>query len=599
MMPENSMVSSKPRHSFDADVWVDALSRLALEANVGNSFTALLDRVSAVTCQLTGFDFCGVLLLDADDAQLRIEGFSGLTADYVAKINTVVPLHVGRKPTALSPSMKAFSSSVPVWVVDLQTSDEFSRWSDAAAEQGFHTMLSVPLCTAETLCGTLNCYTRATRDPEPQTIRIVQALADFAGAAIQMSRLRSTEEQRMRELLGANEELRGQKQQLEQIRSVHRELTDVVLAGGRVSAIAAALSKVLDGCPVRIEDARGHLIGHAPDLDHPPRIASPVAASDEPLATPVFIDGELVATISTGVACSGATMLQRQALEHAATVCQVLLCRERIARDAEARFLGDLVSDLVGGDGSRVADAMERARRAGHSSSVARRVVVVRPLPHSPLKQPIALQGLAQRLIANTADVLVGRYCGDLVLLWPAPSAASDGGLADTLRSHLSHGEAIGVIGQRCTHPTEYAQAYRVARGAAGLSHTVADEGSVVALADLGIYELLLQLDDVSTISRFAEATLGPLRDSDRARGTDLVRTLRVYFDNSCHTEATAQALFVHANTVNSRLRRIEKLLGITLSKPAHLLRLSAAMMADDVLRFDDDRPRTQPAPPH
>jgi sugar diacid utilization regulator len=589
---ENLMAGSR-QQSFDPDVWVDALSQLAVAANVTDSGTALLDRVAAVTCRLTGFDFGAVLLADTASERLLIEGFAGLDPGYVSKVNSQVPLQLGRQACgAVSPSCQAFTTAVPVWVADLQTDAGFSQWSGLALEQGYHTLVAVPLRVGETIAGTLNCYSRTTRQEEKHTVRIVVALADYAGAAIQMSRLRSTAQRRLDELVSVNEQLRDQKQQLERMESIHSELTHVAVSGGKLPDVANALSKALDGYPVRIEDADGELLAYAAEVEHP---RADVAGVDPEapgrLTVPVSVDGEAVARISTGVAAAMATMLQRQALEHAATVCAMLLCQDRLTAVAEARFLGDLVGDLVSGQPDRLARATERARRAGYNSTIARRVVVVRPLPDSRLNQPIALQGLAQRLAGDATDVLVGSYGSDLLLLWPEPMATPDPGLAETLRRWIRPADAVAVIGQRCAAITEYARAYRIARGAVGLSRAKNGGPSVVALSDLGVYELLLQLDDSTAITRFSDATLAPARDYDRERGTDLVHTLRVYFNNACHTEATAQALFIHANTVNLRLRRIEKLLSVSLARPADLLKVSAALMADDVVRNADEAP--------
>jgi DNA-binding PucR family transcriptional regulator len=564
------------QHSFDPDVWVDALSQLTLAANVADSEVTLLDRVAAATCRLTGFDFCAVSLVDSVLERLLIEGYAGLDPGYVSKVDSELPLRLGRQASGeVSRSSQAFMTAISVWVADLATNAVFKQWSRVAREQGYHSLSAVPFRVGESITGTLNCYSRTIREQDHYTVRIVAALADYTGAAIQMSQLRSTAEHRLHDLMSVNEQLRDQKQQLERMESIHGEMTQLALAGGNIPAVAVALSRVLDGYTVRIDDADGGLLADAGDgspADATPGQAVGTGAADR-LAMPVFIDREAVARISTGVMAATATMLQRQALEHAATVCAVLSCQDRIARDAEARFLGDLVVDLLSGESDRMSRAAERARRAGYSSTVARRLVVVHPLPNSRLNQPIALHGVAQRLASEAGDVVVGSFGADLVLLWPEPADVQDPKMADILLRWIRPADAVAVIGQRCDSPTGNACAYRIARGAAGLRRAGNGGASVVELSDLGVYELVLHWDDVS--AHFANATLAPARDYERESGTGLVYTLRVYFDKACHTDATAQALFVHANTVNLRLRRIEKLVGVSLARPADLLKLS------------------------
>ena len=54
-----------------------------------------------------------------------------------------------------------------------------------------------------------------------------------------------------------------------------------------------------------------------------------------------------------------------------------------------------------------------------------------------------------------------------------------------------------------------------------------------------------------------------PLVRYDRERGSDLVRTLRVYFACGANASEAADKLFLHRNSMLYRITRIEKLTGI------------------------------------
>ncbi|MFJ9711007.1 helix-turn-helix domain-containing protein [Streptomyces sp. NPDC101234] len=68
-------------------------------------------------------------------------------------------------------------------------------------------------------------------------------------------------------------------------------------------------------------------------------------------------------------------------------------------------------------------------------------------------------------------------------------------------------------------------------------------------------------------------------------RATDLVTTLRTYLDHDLNTNATAEALYIHPNTVGLRVRRIESLLGVRLTSVGDLTTLRAALAIDDITR--------------
>ena len=66
--------------------------------------------------------------------------------------------------------------------------------------------------------------------------------------------------------------------------------------------------------------------------------------------------------------------------------------------------------------------------------------------------------------------------------------------------------------------------------------------------------------------------------DYDRRHATELLRTARVLLDHDLDRRAAAGVLHLHPNTVQQRLRRLESLLGLRLSRPRDLLQLTAAL---------------------
>ena len=59
---------------------------------------------------------------------------------------------------------------------------------------------------------------------------------------------------------------------------------------------------------------------------------------------------------------------------------------------------------------------------------------------------------------------------------------------------------------------------------------------------------------------------------------TGLLETLGVFLDESGSWNRTAARLHLHVNTVAQRIRRLEELTGLRLSRPKDLLELTAAL---------------------
>lgn len=59
-----------------------------------------------------------------------------------------------------------------------------------------------------------------------------------------------------------------------------------------------------------------------------------------------------------------------------------------------------------------------------------------------------------------------------------------------------------------------------------------------------------------------------------------MLRTLETYLELGLDRRATAAALHIHPNTVDYRIRRIDRLTGLSPARPADLQHISAALVA-------------------
>lgn len=84
---------------------------------------------------------------------------------------------------------------------------------------------------------------------------------------------------------------------------------------------------------------------------------------------------------------------------------------------------------------------------------------------------------------------------------------------------------------------------------------------------DLGILRLLMHVHQ-GILADFSEDYLSILMESDRESGTDYMKTLLVYIQYRCKIDETAEALFIHPNTLRNRIKKIEELLGVDFQDP-------------------------------
>jgi len=92
---------------------------------------------------------------------------------------------------------------------------------------------------------------------------------------------------------------------------------------------------------------------------------------------------------------------------------------------------------------------------------------------------------------------------------------------------------------------------------------------------------LLRELARGPALEPFA-ALIEPLREHDRTRRGDLVRTLKTYFAAGANASEAADRLFLHRNSMVYRLERIQKLTGLDLKDHRAALALQLGLLSTE-----------------
>jgi purine catabolism regulator len=80
-----------------------------------------------------------------------------------------------------------------------------------------------------------------------------------------------------------------------------------------------------------------------------------------------------------------------------------------------------------------------------------------------------------------------------------------------------------------------------------------------------------------------ANVVLSALIDHDESQGTELVRTLRVFFAEERRWDAAAERLHIHRQTLGYRIRKVESLTGRSTRRPADIALLWMALLELDI----------------
>jgi DNA-binding PucR family transcriptional regulator len=82
--------------------------------------------------------------------------------------------------------------------------------------------------------------------------------------------------------------------------------------------------------------------------------------------------------------------------------------------------------------------------------------------------------------------------------------------------------------------------------------------------------------------AELARLLLMPLEREDGERGNNLTPTLRAYYACGARVDKTADALFLHRNSVRYRLDRIRSLTGLDIDQPHVIAALTVALACRD-----------------
>ncbi|MFE3852286.1 helix-turn-helix domain-containing protein [Streptomyces griseorubiginosus] len=446
-------------------------------------------------------------------------------------------------------------------------------------DEGLVAILGVPLTLGHHVIGVLFAADRRARVFEREQIALLGSFAALAAAAIDTANLLTETRSALTELERANEIIRDRSGVIERASDVHDRLAELVLRGGGVHDVAAAVSEILDGTvefteiapaeALETSRAEGHAVRHEDDW-----IAA-VAAGGELL-------GALVLRGHPGL-----DPVDQRTLERAAMVTSLLLLARRSASEAEQRVRGELLDDLL--DARDRDPRLLRERAARLEADLDATHVVLAARLDGPAADADQEADARRRLwsaashLAATRHGLAAARDGGTVLLLPLTAGDTATELARRTAGHLGTAvhEAVTVgasapVRDLAVHPDAVAAAYEEGRRCLDALRLLGRSGDGAAAEDFGFLGLLLAGD--RDIAGFVDRTIGRVVAYDDRRGTDLLRTLDAYFACGMSPARTKDELHVHVNTVAQRLERVGRLLGEDWQSPARALEIQLAL---------------------
>ena len=175
-----------------------ALNAVTVAVSRSLDLQKTLDDTLDTTLQVTGMEGGGVYLLDKTAGLLTIAAHSGFGPEYVSQID--------RLQANESFSGYVVQSGEPLVVRDISADERLTRM--AVRDEGFHSMVCVPLRSKGEVLGTLFAVTREYRDFTEQDVQLLTSISSHAAIAIENARLYQDARTRLAQLAALQETTR-------------------------------------------------------------------------------------------------------------------------------------------------------------------------------------------------------------------------------------------------------------------------------------------------------------------------------------------------------------------------------------------------------
>jgi GAF domain-containing protein len=516
-------------------------------STVGSSLE--LDEVLAAVVRLlsdaSAVHACFVYLVEDDGQRLVLHAASAPYSDLVGEI--ALERGEGMAWSAAESREPAFTENA--------MGDPRNKFVPELEEERFQSLLCVPIVArGGDVIGVISLHTEAPREFTPAEVEILTSSASLVAGAIENARLYVETRERVGELEHLTElaETLARAHQLGDVLPVVAERTRQLLRG------VSCHVYLLDG---NSEELRLRASAPTDETAKPgiglselgPEIAR--SGRSASVAVPIVADDELLGLV-TAEGTSEVDLARAAANQTAVAIKKI----ELIERLTEKNLIKDFFEQLAGGI---VLGAVEgRAARLG--CDLDRRYLVAEVAPPD--------DAVEKAIAAAAPGSLIDHREDSTRALLRVPPAGEDALVERIKAIHADADRSVSVgLSNFCKGAPSFQAGFEEASHAL-LGSVIRGQPGVVTYEELGPYKYLLRMSAESAVRDSQRDLVMKIAAYDHQRQTSLLRTLEEFLRRRGNISATAEALYVHPNTLRQRLRRIQELSGLDLRKDDWLL---------------------------
>jgi GAF domain-containing protein len=442
----------------------------------------------------------------------------------------------------------------PAFIRENAAEDPRFKYFPELEEERFQSLVSVPIPARDGgVVGVITLHTEAPREFTDREVEFLVSSATLVAGAIENARL--------------YEESRRRVEELEHLTA----LGEAVARAGTIDELARAVTSRAREL-LRAESCALYLIAPRTEELRLRASTSPGARRSIPLtelgpelaasgrrssvSVPLVAGDELLGLLTAEG--TSEVDLARAAANQTAVAIKKL---ELIERLTEKNLIKDFFEQLARGGTQAVLE--DRGARLGCDLRLRHLVLAVSP----------ADDAFEQAVTKLAPGALFDRSDDSMRGLVRVPQSGEQT-LLDGLRrvqQELPTRVAVGVS-NTCVGTGAYPAGFAEARHALVGQSVLQSTPGVMTYDELGPYKYLLRMSFDFAMRDAHRDAIARIAEYDEQRQTSLLRTLEEFLRRRGNISATAEALFVHPNTLRQRLRRIQELSGLDLRRDDWLM---------------------------
>jgi sugar diacid utilization regulator len=156
----------------------------------------------------------------------------------------------------------------------------------------------------------------------------------------------------------------------------------------------------------------------------------------------------------------------------------------------------------------------------------------------------------------------------------------------DKLPQFVGHIQGMCILGRAYKNPSNFGKSYAEAKNLIPKKDLLPNPTGkkVLSASSMGIYKFMFNSGNQEEILDYCNSKLRKLEVYDQTNGSFLTETLLSYYTNGFNVGKTADALYVHRNSLQHRLKKIEEILEISLDDSMEYLDIVNCILVKKIM---------------